>query len=76
MVENESRQAPPVPGGTVGNNDHSHEQLSKDEEMIASIFRDILSSAQHQPGETPMETDQREAENGQFCMASSSSIQC
>jgi len=75
MVENESHQAPPAPAPAVQNDGHSQEELSRDEQMIASIFRDIISSSRQQTGETPMETDQREAETGQLFLPSCSSIE-
>jgi len=45
MVENESHQAPPAPAPAVQNDGHSQEELSRDKQMIASIFRDIISSS-------------------------------
>ena len=67
MEDNNSNQQPagPVASGSDINNPQF--PVSKDDEMIASIFRDIIDSFKTQPNETPMETDQggdRQGESG------------
>jgi len=58
MEDNNSNQQPAGPVASGSNINNPQVPVSKDDEMIASIFRDIIDSFKTQPNETPMETDQ------------------
>lgn len=58
MEDTNSNQQPAAPVASGSNINNPQAQVSKDDEMIASIFQDILNSFKTQPNETPMDTDE------------------
>ena len=72
MPENDSNQAPAPPQEEINNNpqkNNSHnntaQQVSREEEMISSIFRDIISHVPVHPN-SAMETDQEREQTGEL----------
>jgi len=75
MAGDDSNQAPPPPQEEINNNpqnNNSHhntaEQVSREEEMISAIFRDIISNVPAHPN-SAMETDQEREQPGELCCA-------
>ena len=58
MEDNNSNQQPAGPVASGSNINNPQVPVSKDDEMITSLFRDIIKSFKTQPHETPMETDE------------------
>ncbi|KNZ52354.1 uncharacterized protein VP01_3606g2, partial [Puccinia sorghi] len=65
MDNDNSNQRPAGLNATGSNSNNLQVQLSKDDEMIASLFCDIISSFKSWPNETPMETDKGEERQGE-----------
>ena len=74
MPDDDSNQAPAPPQEEINNpqNNNSHnntaQQVSREEEMISAIFRDIIAHMPLRP-DTAMETDQERAHPGEMCFA-------
>jgi len=58
MENDNSNQQQPGPGATGSNSNNPRVEHSQDDEMIASLFRDIIESFKTHPNVTPMETDE------------------
>jgi len=58
MENDNSNQQQAGPGATGSNSNNPRVEHSQDDEMIASLFRDIVESFKTQPNVTPMETDE------------------
>ena len=58
MENDNSNQQQACPSTMGSNSNNPRVELSQDDEMIASLFRDIVESFKTQPNVTPMETDE------------------